>query len=62
VNFKIWIKITLLTTSQCNKNEVTLYFRKHDPDFECLDEYKWNPHELPPVIITDGRLYVEDVI
>ena len=45
-----------------NKNKVTLYCRKCDPDFACQDEYKLNPDELLPLIVSDDYLYVEEEI
>jgi hypothetical protein len=45
-----------------NKNEATLYCRKCDPDFAHQNEYKLNPDELPPLIVSDDYLYVEEEI
>ena len=53
-----------------NKNEVTLYFRKCNPDEYnqgyidnvCQDEYKQNPDELLPLIMIDGYLYLKEYI
>ena len=39
-----------------NKNEDTLYCRKCAPDFVWQDEYKLNPDDLPPFVITDCYL------
>ena len=49
-------------TKRFNKNEVTLYCRKCDPDFARQDEYKLNPDELLPLIVSDDYLYVEEEI
>ena len=49
-------------TQRYKKCEGTLYCTKCDPDFACQDEYKLNPDELPPLIINDGNLYMEEEI
>ena len=49
-------------TRRYNNSEVTLYCGKCNPNFVCQDEYKLNPDELLPLIITDGDLYVEKEI
>ena len=45
-----------------NKNKFILYCRKCGPDLACQDEYKLNPDELPPLIVSDDYLYVEETI
>ena len=47
-------------TRRNNKNEVALYFRKFYPGYKCQNEYKQNTNELPPLIIIDAFLYVEE--
>ena len=43
-----------------NKNKVTLYCKKYDPDSACQDEHKLNPDKLQPLIVSHESLYVEE--
>ena len=45
-----------------NKNEVTLYCRKCDPDFVHQNEYNLNHDELLPLIVSDDYLCIEKYI
>ena len=47
-------------TRRFNKNEVTIYCGKCDPDFARQDQYKLNPNDLPPLIVVDDDDYDDD--
>ena len=50
-------------TKRCNKNEVTLHYRKYAHDFACQDGYELNPDKLPPLFNNDatrGRKNLKD--
>jgi hypothetical protein len=49
-------------TKRFNKTEFTLYCKTCDPDLARQDEYKLNPDELLPLIVSDDYLYVEEKI
>ena len=45
-----------------NKSEVTFYRRKFDPDFLHQYQYTVNPNDLPPLVVLEICLYLEEEI
>ena len=60
LGFYIMNKNSIISfTKRYNKNKDTLYCSKYDREFVCQAEYKFNPSELPPMIINDDYLSVK---